>query len=358
MKSSHPVSFKQAFAFWLKLGFISFGGPAGQMAIMHKELVEQKHWVSESRFLHALNYCMLLPGPEAQQLATYLGWYMHGVKGGLVAGGLFILPSLLILMGLSWVYMSYGQTATVVGILYGMKAAVVALVLHAVWRLGSHTLRHPFFILIALLAFIALFFLHLPFPLIVGLAAIFGGFAGRYAPSIFKLVAAHPSTDSPETPSLARPNWKITLIWLFAGVLLWAVSMLALVVLFGWSSTLTQLGWFFTKAALFTFGGAYAVLPYVVQTVVGHYAWLSTAQMMDGLALGETTPGPLIMIVAFVGFVAAWQTQAFGTDSFLLVACLGAGIATFLLFYRHSFLFLRAHLGLKPVETSYLGQHL
>ena len=352
MNDSAVVSFKQAFWFWLKLGFISFGGPAGQIAIMHKELVEQKRWISESRFLHALNYCMLLPGPEAQQLATYLGWSMHGVRGGLVAGGLFVLPSLLILTGLSWAYLSFGQTATAAGILYGMKAAVVAIVMHAVWRVGKRTLRHPVLMLIALFAFIALFFLHLPFPLIVAMAAILGWIGGRYAPYIFQ--PGHPHSDpdiqkTPGTSNLPAPAWKATVRWLLTGALLWAVLMLILLASLGWTSTLTQLGWFFSKAALVTFGGAYAVLPYVVQAAVGHYGWLTTTQMMDGLALGETTPGPLIMIVAFVGFVAAWQTQTLGADQLLLAAITGAGIATFFTFLP-SFIFIFA--GAPWVEAS------
>lgn len=352
MNDSAVVSFKQAFWFWLKLGFISFGGPAGQIAIMHKELVEQKRWISESRFLHALNYCMLLPGPEAQQLATYLGWSMHGVRGGLVAGGLFVLPSLLILTGLSWTYLSFGQTATAAGILYGMKAAVVAIVMHAVWRVGKRTLRHPVLMLIALFAFIALFFLHLPFPLIVAMAAILGWIGGCYAPYIFQ--PGHPHSDpdiqkTPGTSNLPAPAWKATVRWLLTGALLWAVLMLILLASLGWTSTLTQLGWFFSKAALVTFGGAYAVLPYVVQAAVGHYGWLTTTQMMDGLALGETTPGPLIMIVAFVGFVAAWQTQALGADQLLLAAITGAGIATFFTFLP-SFIFIFA--GAPWVEAS------
>ncbi len=352
MNDSAVVSFKQAFWFWLKLGFISFGGPAGQIAIMHKELVEQKRWISESRFLHALNYCMLLPGPEAQQLATYLGWSMHGVRGGLVAGGLFVLPSLLILTGLSWAYLSFGQTATAAGILYGMKAAVVAIVMHAVWRVGKRTLRHPVLMLIALFAFIALFFLHLPFPLIVAMAAILGWIGGRYAPYIFQPGHPHSDPDVQETPgtsNLPAPAWKTTVRWLLTGALLWAVLMLILLASLGWTSTLTQLGWFFSKAALVTFGGAYAVLPYVVQAAVGHYGWLTTTQMMDGLALGETTPGPLIMIVAFVGFVAAWQTQTLGADQLLLAAITGAGIATFFTFLP-SFIFIFA--GAPWVEAS------
>ncbi len=352
MNDSAVVSFKQAFWFWLKLGFISFGGPAGQIAIMHKELVEQKRWISESRFLHALNYCMLLPGPEAQQLATYLGWSMHGVRGGLVAGGLFVLPSLLILTGLSWAYLSFGQTATAAGILYGMKAAVVAIVMHAVWRVGKRTLRHPVLMLIALFAFIALFFLHLPFPLIVAMAAILGWIGGRYAPYIFQPGHPHSDPDIQETPgtsNLPAPAWKTTVRWLLTGALLWTVLMLILLASLGWTSTLTQLGWFFSKAALVTFGGAYAVLPYVVQAAVGHYGWLTTTQMMDGLALGETTPGPLIMIVAFVGFVAAWQTQTLGADQLLLAAITGAGIATFFTFLP-SFIFIFA--GAPWVEAS------
>ena len=343
-----PVSVAQAFRYWLKLGFISFGGPTGQIAIMHQDLVERKRWISEKRFLHALNYCMVLPGPEAQQLATYIGWMMHRTWGGIISGGLFVLPSLFILIGLTWIYLAFGNVPVVAGVFYGIKPAVTAIVLFAAWRIGSRALKGAALWAISAAAFIAIFAFHVPFPAIVLGAGAIGYLGGRLAPDKFaagghgsaqKHYGAALIDDSTPTPSHAFFSWPrfATVLAVFLAV--WACTLGALVVLLGWESTLAQMGWFFTKAALLTFGGAYAVLPYVYQGGVEHYQWLTAPQMIDGLALGETTPGPLIMVVAFVGFVGAWQHAAFGPDSLALAGCVGAVVATFFTFLP-SFLFI------------------
>ena len=346
----HPT-FSEALRFWLKLGFISFGGPAGQIAIMHQELVERRRWISERRFLHALNYCMTLPGPEAQQLATYIGWLMHRSWGGVVAGGLFVLPSLFILIALSWVYMAWGSVPAVAGVLYGIKPAVTALVLHAAWRIGSRTLRNGWMWAIAVAAFVAIFALQAPFPAIVLAAGIIGYAGGRIAPDKFSAAGTHsgaaggygPAVIDDHTPAPPHARFGAGRLATVAAIFiaLWAIALTALFVVQGWEGTLTRIGWFFTKAALLTFGGAYAVLPYVYQASVETYHWLTPAQMIDGLALGETTPGPLIMVVAFVGFVAAWAAQVFGPDQLLLAGCAGAAAATFFTFLP-SFLFILA----------------
>ena len=343
-------SFWQAFAYWLKLGFISFGGPAGQIAIMHEDLVEKRRWISERRFLHALNYCMLLPGPEAQQLATYIGWLMHRTRGGLAAGLLFVLPSLLILLVLSWVYMAFGQLPAVAAVLYGIKPAVTAIVAAAAWRIGSRALRNGWLRAIALLAFVAIFALGLPFPVIVLAAAAIGYLGGRLAPQQFTPGTAHRSAaaasagpavvdDDTPTPAHARFSWGRFARVLAIGLGLWLAAMGALVALLGWDATLTQMAWFFTKAALLTFGGAYAVLPYVYQGAVEHFHWLSALQMVDGLALGETTPGPLIMVVSFVGFVGGWTQALYGPESLLLAGAAAATVVTFFTFLP-SFVFI------------------
>jgi len=360
--SSRPtapaVSFFAALKFWLKLGFISFGGPAGQIAIMHRELVEEKRWISESRFLHALNYCMLLPGPEAQQLATYIGWLMHRSWGGIVAGGLFVLPSLFILIGLSWVYVAFGNVPWVAGLLYGIKPAVAAIVLQAVHRIGSKTLKKPtaapLLWAVATVSFVAIAFLNVPFPWVVLTAALTGWLGQRFAPRQFAVAGSHgaskansgphrPSLIDDDTPTPAHARFKKSRLAtvLAVGALLWLLPMGALMAWQGWSGALTQMGWFFTKAALLTFGGAYAVLPYVYQGAVEHFAWLSGPQMMDGLALGETTPGPLIMVVAFVGFVGGWGQQVLGPEALFLGAALAATTVTWFTFLP-SFLFILA----------------
>jgi chromate transporter len=345
-----PVTLREAFWYWLKLGFISFGGPAGQIALMHAELVERRRWISEQRFLHALNYCMTLPGPEATQLAVYIGWLLHKTRGGIVAGVLFVLPSLLILIVLSWIYMAYGNLPAVAGVLYGIKPAVVAIVLAAAWRIGSRTLKNPALFAIALAAFLAISAFGLPFPLIVLGAALTGLLGGRRWPSRFQVGGKHPDRhesyglalidDDTPTPPHARFSWQRLAAVALGGCALGAAAWLLLAALFGAGNPLAQMGWFFTKAALLTFGGAYAVLPYVYQGGVEHYHWLSAAQMIDGLALGETTPGPLIMIVAFVGFVGGWTHALFG-GSLLLAGAAGATAATFFTFLP-SFIFILA----------------
>ena len=346
-----PVGFMEALWFWLKLGFISFGGPAGQIAIMHTELVERRRWISEKRFLHALNYCMLLPGPEAQQLATYIGWLMHRTWGGIVAGALFVLPSLFILIGLSWVYLRFGDVPVVAGIFYGIKPAVTALVLHAAHRIGTRALKNGWMWGIAAAAFVAIFALGTPFPAIVAVAAAVGWLGARWAPSVFALGGGHGAAragygpalidDDTPTPAHARFSRAQLARVLGIGALLWLAVMGALVAWQGWHSTVAQMGWFFTKAALMTFGGAYAVLPYVYQGAVDTHQWLSAAQMIDGLALGESTPGPLIMVVAFVGFVGGWQKEVLGPDALFLGAALAATVVTFFTFLP-SFVFILA----------------
>ncbi|SEL45613.1 chromate transporter [Variovorax sp. YR750] len=346
-----PISFAEAFRFWLKLGFISFGGPAGQIAIMHAELVERRRWISEKRFLHALNFCMLLPGPEAQQLATYIGWLMHRTWGGIVAGALFVLPSLFILIALSWIYLRFGNVPVVAGIFYGIKPAVTALVLHAAHRIGSRALRNGWMWGIAGAAFVAIFAFDTPFPAIVLAAGLIGHFGARRAPGVFALGGGHGNArqgygpalidDDTPTPPHARFSRRHLLKVIAFGMGLWLLAMGALVAVLGFDSTLAQMGWFFTKAALLTFGGAYAVLPYVYQGAVEHHQWLSGAQMIDGLALGETTPGPLIMVVAFVGFVGGWLKQVLGPDSLFLAGALAATVVTFFTFLP-SFIFVLA----------------
>ncbi|NCT82921.1 MAG: chromate efflux transporter [Comamonadaceae bacterium] len=346
-----PVSFREALRFWLKLGFISFGGPAGQIAIMHTELVERRRWISERRFLHALNYCMLLPGPEAQQLATYIGWLMHRTRGGLAAGLLFVLPSLFILVLLSWIYLAWGQLPLVAGLFYGLKPAVTALVLHAAHRIGTRALRNAWLWAIAAAAFVAIFALHAPFPLIVLAAALVGHVGGRHAPQVFAPGGGPGAArqgwgpalidDDTPTPPHARFGRARLARVLAGGLGLWAAALAALALTSGWQGALAQMGWFFTQAALLTFGGAYAVLPYVYQGAVEQQHWLTGAQMMDGLALGETTPGPLIMVVAFVGFVGGWTRQLFGPDALFLAGAAAAGVATFFTFLP-SFVFILA----------------
>jgi len=346
-----PVSLREAFGFWLKLGFISFGGPAGQIAIMHSELVERRRWISERRFLHALNYCMLLPGPEAQQLATYIGWLMHRSWGGIVAGALFVLPSLFILIALSWVYVRFGDLPVVAGVFYGIKPAVAALVLQAAHRIGTRALKNGWMWGIAGASFVAIFALDTPFPAIVLAAGLLGYFGARRWPDVFAIGGAHGAAkdgygpalidDHTPTPAHARFSRRRLGRVLAIGVGLWLAVMLLLVAVQGWHSTLAQMAWFFTKAALLTFGGAYAVLPYVYQGAVEHHQWLTGPQMMDGLALGETTPGPLIMVVAFVGFVGGWGQQVLGQDAVFLGAALAAVLVTYFTFLP-SFIFILA----------------
>ena len=344
-----PVPLSQAFLYWLKLGFISFGGPAGQIALMHHDLVENKRWISEKRFLHALNYCMVLPGPEAQQLATYIGWLMHRTWGGIIAGSLFVLPSFFILTGLAWVYMAYGAVPAVAGVLYGIKPAVVAIVLFAAYRIANRALKNSVLWAIAVLAFLAIFILKLPFPLIILGAALLGYTGGRFTPDYFQLGGGHSAgktndgpaliDDDTPTPTHARLVWPRLIKTVFIGLAIWLSAMIYLTLEYGWHGAYTQMGWFFSKAALLTFGGAYAVLPYVFQGAVEHYHWLTPAQMIGGLALGETTPGPLIMVVTFVGFVGGWTSQGFGSEAIVASAVIAAAIVTFFTFLP-SFLFI------------------
>ena len=342
-------SFAQALRFWLKLGCVSFGGPAGQIALMHEELVVRRRWISERRFLHALNYCMVLPGPEAQQLATYLGWLLHRARGGIAAGALFVLPSLVLLIGLSWLYVSQGQQPLVAGVFAAIKPAVVAIVAQAAWRIGRRTLQGPVAWTLALAAFVASWWL--AFPWIVLGAALAGAALGRLAPRALSPPARHApdaaahaaaliDDDTPPPPH-ARRDPRRTARVVALGCVLWVLPLLALVAWGGWSGVYAQMGWFFTQAALLGFGGAYAVLPFIMQGAVQHYAWLTTAQMIDGLALGETTPGPLIMIVAFVGFVAAWQLAPLGESHRLAAAVLAACVVTWFTFLP-SFVFILA----------------
>ncbi|MBL0945599.1 MAG: chromate efflux transporter [Hydrogenophaga sp.] len=358
MSARGAVPFGQALRFWLKLGFISFGGPAGQIAVMHRELVEQRRWISERRFLHALNYCMLLPGPEAQQLATYIGWLMHRSWGGIVAGALFVLPSLLLLIGLSWVYVVYGQVGWVAGLLYGIKPAVAAIVLQAVWRIGGRVLRSPrrapWLWALAIGSFVAIALLKLPFPLVVLSALALGWLGGRVAPAQFLPAGGHGRAaadgsghppalidDDTPTPEHARFTRSRLLRVLLAGAALWLLPMGVLLAWQGLQGTLPTMGLFFSKAALLTFGGAYAVLPYVYQGAVVQHGWLSGPQMIDGLALGETTPGPLIMVVAFVGFLGGWHTGVLGPEARFLGAALAACVVTWFTFLP-SFIFILA----------------
>ena len=347
------VGFGEALRFWLKLGFISFGGPAGQIAIMHTELVERRRWISEKRFLHALNYCMLLPGPEAQQLATYIGWLMHRTRGGLAAGGLFVLPSLFILIALSWIYVRFGNQPLVAALFFGLKPAVTALVLHAAHRIGTRALRNAWLWAHRGRVFRRDFLLRRAVPghrdrrrrSWVGSARSAGRRCSRSAAGMARPGCAMVRRSSTTTRRRRRTRDSrepVSCACSLTGLVLWAVAFAALTATFGAASTLAAMGWFFTKAALVTFGGAYAVLPYVYQGAVETHQWLSGPQMIDGLALGETTPGPLIMVVAFVGFVGGWLQRSRGARTrVFLGAALGATVATFFTFLP-SFVFIFA----------------
>ncbi|MDK9704560.1 MAG: chromate efflux transporter [Sulfuritalea sp.] len=337
----------EAFRYWLKLGFISFGGPAGQIAMMHQELVERRRWISEHRYLHALNYCMLLPGPEATQLAIYISWLMHGVRGGVIAGVLFFLPAFVLLSLLAGIYLSFGDMPVVQGIFYGIRPAVVAVVLFAAWRIGSRAVRNKVMLGIALLAFVGIFFFDIDFPWIVLAAAILGAIGGKLMPAKFaagggthgkggasKLGPAIIDDDTPP-PAHAKFSWGKFVATVIAFVAIWAAAMLAI----SGSKDLYQLGEFFTKAAFLTIGGAYAVLPYVYQGAVEHFGWLTGPQMMDGLALGETTPGPLIMVVTWVGYLGGVAKAVSANPMAAGIA--GAAVATFFTFLP-SFFFVLA----------------
>jgi len=336
-ESHHGVSIGQALRVWLRVAALSFGGPAGQIAVMHRILVEEKRWISEERFLHALNYCMLLPGPEAQQLATYMGWLMHRTLGGLMAGGLFILPGVIAIMGLSWVYALYGNVGFVAALFFGLKAAVLAIVLEAVMRIGKRALKNMAMIAIAAAAFVAIFFLGIPFPLIILAAALIGFVGARTGVPQFTPTANGESSQDAsggllgdDVPAHARPNLRrsvfVAAIWLA----LWLVPVSLLLLLLGSDNVFSQIALFFSKMAMVTFGGAYAVLAYVAQQAVETYGWLKPGEMLDGLGMAETTPGPLIMVLQFVGFIAAFRDP--GTLHPLIAGTLGGLLTTWVTF--------------------------
>jgi chromate transporter len=311
LRQERSISFGEAFRYWLKLGFINFGGPAGQIALMHNDLVDRRKWVSEDRFLHALNFCMLLPGPEAQQLAIYIGWLLHRTKGGIVAGVFFVLPSIFILMTLSYIYAAYGNIPAVTGVLSGFKPVVVAIVVEAVLKIGKKALKRQVHYIIAAASFAAIFFLHIPFPLIVLGAAIVGLLVGQTVNGDAKNNLANKEktviSDDQPPPAHTLPSRVRALKTVAICFVLWVVPFAALIVWRGWGNPLAQQYRFFTQAAFVTFGGAYAVLAYVTQAAVGSYGWLTRGQAVDGLALAETTPGPLIMVLQFIGFMAGWN---------------------------------------------------
>jgi chromate transporter len=336
---AHGISFGEAFRVWAKIALLSFGGPAGQIAVMHRILVDEKRWISDSRFLHALNYCMLLPGPEAQQLATYIGWLLHRTAGGVMAGGLFILPGVIAIMGLSYIYAGFGQVGIVAAIFFGLKAAVLAIVIQAVVRLGRRALRNGVMIGLAAVAFVAIFFFDAPFPLIIVSAGLIGYLGARAGRPEFAAAVGHGTAPSAavidslmgnELPDHVRPNLsralKVSAVWL----LLWLTPVIALLALYGEANVFSQIALFFSKMAMVTFGGAYAVLAYVAQQAVEHYHWLQPREMLDGLGMAETTPGPLIMVLQFVGFLAAFRDP--GQLSPMLAGTLGGLLATWVTF--------------------------
>jgi chromate transporter len=337
----HGVSFRDAVGVWARVAALSFGGPAGQIAVMHRIIVDEKRWIGEHRFLHALNYCMLLPGPEAQQLAIYIGWLMHRTVGGLVAGILFVLPGFLSILALSYIYAAYGSIGVVSGLFFGLKAAVLAVVVQAVIRIGSRALKNRAMIAIAAAAFVAIFLLHVPFPLIVLTAGITGFVGGKAGLSSFRIGGGHKAGSGPvlsdadsalgeETPEHARPNlaWSLRISAILLA--LWIVPIAALYVTFGPDDVFTQIGLFFSKMAVVTFGGAYAVLAYVAQEAVQHYGWLKPGEMLDGLGMAETTPGPLIIVVQFVGFMGAYRNP--GSLNPMMAATLAAFLTTWVTF--------------------------
>ena len=336
-----PVTLREAFWVWLRIASLSFGGPAGQIAVMHRILVEEKRWIGEHRFLHALNYCMLLPGPEAQQLATYIGWLMHKTRGGIVAGGLFILPGMISIMALSWIYALYGQVGIVSAIFFGLKCAVLAIVMQAVVRIGGRALKNATMRALAALAFVAIFFFAIPFPIIIFVAGFIGYLGGRAGYSAFQIGGGHSAAvgaivDDADTllgeglPDHANPTIKQSLKQAAFWLCLWLLPVAAVIVMLGDGSVFTQIATFFSTMAVVTFGGAYAVLAYVAQQAVDTYQWLSPAEMLDGLAMAETTPGPLIMVLQYVAFMGAYRNP--GELSPLLAGTLGGVLATWVTF--------------------------
>jgi chromate transporter len=352
--AGHGISVGEAFRVWLRIALLSFGGPAGQIAVMHRILVEEKNWISESRFLHALNYCMLLPGPEAQQLATYIGWLLHRTAGGIMAGGLFILPGVISIMALSYIYAGYGNVSFVEALFFGLKAAVLAIVIQAVVRVGKRALRNRIMIALAAVAFIAIFFFNVPFPIIIIAAGVIGYIGAKSGRPEFAAVehgggknaAAIDSMLGEALPEHVRPTvpraLKVSAVWL----LLWLVPVVALLIAFGQANVFSQIAVFFSKMAMVTFGGAYAVLAYVAQQAVEHYHWVGPREMLDGLGMAETTPGPLIMVLQFVGFMAAFRDP--GALSPMLAGTLGGLLATWVTFTP---CFLWIFLGAPFIET-------
>ena len=352
--AGHGISFGEAFRVWLRVAILSFGGPAGQIAVMHRILVEEKNWISESRFLHALNYCMLLPGPEAQQLAIYIGWLLHRTAGGIMAGGLFVVPGIICIMGLSYIYAAYGNVGFVEALFFGLKAAVLAIVIQAVVRVGKRALRNNIMIALAAIAFVAIFFFNVSFPIIIVTAGVIGYLGAKSGRPEFAAVphgggkntAVVDSMLSEELPDHVRPSvaraLRVSAVWL----LLWLVPVAALLITFGQANVFSQIALFFSKMAMVTFGGAYAVLAYVAQQAVENYHWLSAREMLDGLGMAETTPGPLIMVLQFVGFMAAYRDP--GTLSPMLAGTLGGLLATWVTFTP---CFLWIFLGAPFIET-------
>ncbi len=334
----HGIAFGEAFRVWLKISLLSFGGPAGQIAVMHRILVDEKNWISESRFLHALNYCMLLPGPEAQQLATYIGWLLHRTAGGIVAGGLFILPGVVSIMALSYIYAAFGNVGFVAALFFGLKAAILAIVIQAVVRVGKRALRNNVMLGLAAAAFAAIFFFNVPFPIIILTAGLIGYCAARAGRPEFgggghggsESSAAVDSMMNDEMPEYARPTvgraLRVSAVWLF----LWLAPVVALLAIYGQANVFSQIALFFSKMAMVTFGGAYAVLAYVAQQAVEHYHWVQPREMLDGLGMAETTPGPLVMVLQFVGFMAAFRDP--GSLSPLVAGTLGGLLATWVTF--------------------------
>ncbi|PBB69450.1 chromate transporter [Mesorhizobium sp. WSM4312] len=338
---AHGIPFGEAVRVWARVAALSFGGPAGQIAVMHRILVEEKRWIGETRFLHALNYCMLLPGPEAQQLAIYIGWLLHKTKGGLVAGILFVLPGVVAIMALSWIYAIFGNVGAVQALFFGLKAAVLAIVLEAVVRIGKRALRNNVMVALAAAAFVAIFFFRLPFPLIILTAAVIGYIGGRAGLAPFmagnghgkvggKQVADADTALGEDTPAHARPTlgWSLKIAAVF--LVLWFTPVLGLLALFGPGNVFTDIAIFFSKMAVVTFGGAYAVLAYVAQQAVTTYGWLKPGEMLDGLGMAETTPGPLIMVTQFVGFMGAFRAP--GTLHPLVAGTLGGLLTTWVTF--------------------------
>jgi len=328
------VGFWEAFWFWVKLGFINFGGPAGQIAIMHRELVDERRWVSEGQYLRTLNFCMLLPGPEAQQVATYIGWRLHGTLGGIVAGSFFVIPSIFVLLLLSWLAVAHSDVPAVRGLLYGVQPVVIAIVVEAVMRIGKRALGHSALVAFAVAAFVALYFLSVPFPLVVAAAALGGVVLQRFVPDAFRAGGHGPGVEESavdRASSTVRPSAlrNLKLVGIFS--VLWAVPVGALWIWRGGEDVLVREALFFTGAAFVTFGGAYAVLSYISNVAVNDYGWLTADQMVQGLGLAESTPGPLIMVTQYVGFLGAWNKAPEGFDP-LVYGTLGALLTTYVTF--------------------------